>query len=887
MKSRYLILLTLSGALLVGVGEPVQPAHAAKGDEFAIVDCLLPGKVRRLGRRATFMTARRAIKTSASDCEIRGGEYTAFDRANYATALKIWLPAAEAGDPQAQNNVGEIFEKGLGGAPQYEIAAEWFRKAAEQGYSRAQINLGGLYERGQGVPKDMREAVKWYRKASGLSDANLAYVPDNVKEELKQLRSERDTLRQERDSLRRRLDDAQRSLNDARKKLGRQESRTRSTLQDLVRVKTALDEQRKKARQTGDNREVERLERELEMKKAEVDLRKRDLAALRDQVRVLGSDAAKLKTALAESESGRQQDVAKLRSEVKAAQDKLAQINAKLDGTMREMSSLRQSETVNRGQVARLRSELAQERKSASRDSGRIRQIEQELAQRESELAAKDRRLGQLNSEVADLQRQTVSLQKRQAAAGSDRAELARVNKQLNTSLSELASLRDAEAESRRDAARLQSQLAGERKKADQDKARIDEIQKALAAREKELAARNKRLAALNSKISELQRSAEKQAQQRAAPPKRTEPVSAAPVIEIIEPPLKRTRAAGEQTVSVKATAERLVIGRVKASKGLIALMVNDQEQQAGDDGLFKARIAVEYPKTRVQIVAIDGDGGRTALTFTMAPQGEPKEARVDRAAGAGVGNIAFGDYHALVIGNNDYANLPDLKSAVEDAKAVAALLRNQYGYKVTTLLNADRYAILSTLNKLREELTEENNLLIYYAGHGELDRVNDRGHWLPVDAEPGSSANWISNIQITDVLNAMLVRQVLVVADSCYSGTLTRAALSRLDAGMSNSAKHKWVKLMASKRSRVVLTSGGLEPVLDSGGGQHSVFANAFLKILRGNGGVLEAQKLYRQVAQNMASAAATASGQVPHYAPIKHAGHEAGDFFFVRAGN
>ena len=45
---------------------------------------------------------------------------------------------------------------------------------------------------------------------------------------------------------------------------------------------------------------------------------------------------------------------------------------------------------------------------------------------------------------------------------------------------------------------------------------------------------------------------------------------------------------------------------------------------------------------------------------------------------------------------------------------------------------------------------------VVYYAGHGELDRVNNRGHWLPVDAETNSSANWISSIQITDVLNAM-----------------------------------------------------------------------------------------------------------------------------------
>ena len=68
-------------------------------------------------------------------------QYTEFDRADYRTALAVWLPAAEAGDPEAQTNAGEIFEKGLGTTPNYGAALIWYRKAAEQGYSRAQFNL--------------------------------------------------------------------------------------------------------------------------------------------------------------------------------------------------------------------------------------------------------------------------------------------------------------------------------------------------------------------------------------------------------------------------------------------------------------------------------------------------------------------------------------------------------------------------------------------------------------------------------------------------------------------------------------------------------------------------------------------------------------------------
>src|SRR5690606_35347632 len=93
--------------------------------ELQVVDCLLPGQVRRLGS-SSYVAPRRPVHTTAADCRIRGGEYVEYDRADYRTALNVWMPAAEAGDPEAQANVGEIFERGLGGEPNYEAAAIWY-----------------------------------------------------------------------------------------------------------------------------------------------------------------------------------------------------------------------------------------------------------------------------------------------------------------------------------------------------------------------------------------------------------------------------------------------------------------------------------------------------------------------------------------------------------------------------------------------------------------------------------------------------------------------------------------------------------------------------------------------------------------------------------------
>lgn len=159
---------------------------APNAADLYIVDCLLPGQVRQLGG-GSYMTPRRPALTTAADCRIRGGEYVAYDRANYKTALQVWLPAAELGDVEAQANVGEIFERGLGGEPNYDAALIWYQKAAAQGNARAQFNLGTLYEQGLGVEKNKMTALNWYRKAWGLPQDNLIYqsAADTAQQELR------------------------------------------------------------------------------------------------------------------------------------------------------------------------------------------------------------------------------------------------------------------------------------------------------------------------------------------------------------------------------------------------------------------------------------------------------------------------------------------------------------------------------------------------------------------------------------------------------------------------------------------------------------------------------------------------------------------------------
>ena len=235
---------------------------------------------------------------------------------------------------------------------------------------------------------------------------------------------------------------------------------------------------------------------------------------------------------------------------------------------------------------------------------------------------------------------------------------------------------------------------------------------------------------------------------------------------------------------------------------------------------------------------------------------------------------VDFGNYYALVIGINNYEFLPKLKTAINDVQAVAAVLKQNYGFEVELLIDAKRSDMLISLGKLRSKLTKQDNLVIYYAGHGWLDQAGDEGYWLPINAEIDSTINWVSNSSITTTLKAMDAKHVLVIADSCYSGKLARGihAVQRTPS---------YLYRLSQRKARSVISSGGLEPVTDSGGkGLHSVFASAFLDILKENTGIMDGSQLFSQLRRPVM----LNSDQTPEYSDIRKAGHDGGEFLFLR---
>lgn len=238
---------------------------------------------------------------------------------------------------------------------------------------------------------------------------------------------------------------------------------------------------------------------------------------------------------------------------------------------------------------------------------------------------------------------------------------------------------------------------------------------------------------------------------------------------------------------------------------------------------------------------------------------------------------------YALLIGNDDYEALPNLKTPMKDVELIKRMLEESFGYEVTILANANRQTMLEAINQFRQELTRSDNFLLYYAGHGTLDNVVDEGYWQPVDSDPFDDTNWIPTSRIETVLRGFTSNNVLVVADSCFSGVLTRG-VTPVGGETQRGLPPGLLEDFLNNKTRVAISSGNLEPVLDSVPGQeNSQFAVAFYEALQGLSDAKAASNIFGAIRENLdLSLAGTGFSQTPQYSVLRRASHEGGDFIF-----
>lgn len=236
------------------------------------------------------------------------------------------------------------------------------------------------------------------------------------------------------------------------------------------------------------------------------------------------------------------------------------------------------------------------------------------------------------------------------------------------------------------------------------------------------------------------------------------------------------------------------------------------------------------------------------------------------------------GNFYALIIGVNDYNDrrLPDLTFPIQDGVNLKRVLTEHYTFNernINVLTNPTRKAILRAFDDLTYKLRKDDNLLIFFAGHGRQEEKSQQGYWLPADAENDYNDDWLSNSTIRDQLRRFPCQHVLVISDACFSGELISTR--------SGSQPSIAIQQLYSLRSRRAITSSGNTVVPD-----RSVFINYLVQRLTENAKpYLTASELF--VSMREAVINNSSLKQVPMYGYIQQSGDEGGEFIFVRQPN
>jgi TolB-like protein len=233
--------------------------------------------------------------------------------------------------------------------------------------------------------------------------------------------------------------------------------------------------------------------------------------------------------------------------------------------------------------------------------------------------------------------------------------------------------------------------------------------------------------------------------------------------------------------------------------------------------------------------------------------------------------SISSGKYHAIIISENNYLDekFPDLIEPKNDADNLMSLLVSKYLFKsedIIRLIDPTRANILDAIDQKRKTLSLDDNLIIFYAGHGYWDEVLKMGYWLPSDAKKDSKSNWVSNTDLSLYLSAFESNHVLLVADACFSGGIFKTrSIGDMDQG---------TKRLYELKSRKAITSGNLKEVPDN-----SVFMKFFLKELELNQSTfLTSDQLFAKIRPNILNNSTTE----PLYGVIHNTGDEGGEFVF-----
>ena len=308
------------------------------------------------------------------------------------------------------------------------------------------------------------------------------------------------------------------------------------------------------------------------------------------------------------------------------------------------------------------------------------------------------------------------------------------------------------------------------------------------------------------------------------------------------------------------------VIGEVKDKSQIKYLTFDDNIMSINNLGIFTAKVTLAKGVNRFRVVASDVADNLDEKWISVEYE-PPIVTLADRIK-------KESKYYGLIIGIDKYQdpNLPDLENPIEDCEKLARTLARDYCFDendITVLRNAERNDIVRALDDLAGKVSTNDNVLIFYAGHGTWDEKAGIGYWLPADAYLNSTINWFRNSTLVDYLKVIDSRHTLLITDACFAGSIFQTRSVRL-------AEDKAFEALYDLASRKAMTSGMLTEVPD-----RSSFTKYLIERLSDN---KEPYLSSEQLFSSFRLAVINNSDAIPRYGEIRNVGDEGGDFIFLR---
>ena len=332
------------------------------------------------------------------------------------------------------------------------------------------------------------------------------------------------------------------------------------------------------------------------------------------------------------------------------------------------------------------------------------------------------------------------------------------------------------------------------------------------------------------------------------------------PLIEYISPKIP----AGFRYVS--KLPEMDLIGKATDNTGVSFVSVNSEMQSITETGVFNTRLELQPGENQFRIVAMDEKENLKEQFFLVdyVPPVVTLEDKISEEA----------TYYGLIIGIDKYRdkNIPGLNNPISDAEKLYQTLIKYYHFEaenIQLVKDATRADIIRSLDKLATSVTPEDNLLIFYAGHGWWDDAANNGYWLPSDADENEKTNWFRNSTLVDYLKEIETKHTLLITDACFGGSIfkTRSAFG---------SKERAYEKLYELPSRKAMTSGNLSEVPD-----RSSFTKYLIRRLEENRDTyLSSEQLF----SSFRLAVMNNSDAIPMYGEIDKVGDEGGDFIFLK---